>query len=203
MVEVTGNDFIDKLLEQAPPVATQPVRGQNYNFPYRYYLKPDGSVVQLQGDPQNRAYYADLGYHMLSQSPSRATGLSEEEQYVQVEYPKILKQQRAKAELINAIRKAAERNPTMALEDTFDDYSVEEIREYLKQVKEETGKDVRIVKPKRVAAREEAEEARLLAGVETSESMSIEGLQSKLIQGTGYDPIDQARRTRRGNGGAA
>jgi len=54
-----------------------------------------------------------------------------------------------------------------------------------------------------VAARQAAEEARLLQGVETAADASIEGLQSKLergreatLQGTGYDPIDQARRRR-------
>ena len=198
MPEATGNEFIDKLLEQAPPAVSQPARGQNYNYPYRWYLKTDGSVVQLQGDPQNRAYYQDLGYHMLGQAPGRGGGLSEEQQYVQVEYPKILKQQREKAGLINAIRRAGERYRDLNLEDTFDDYSVEEIREYLREIKTETGKDIRVVLPKRAAAREAAEDARLLSGVETAETMSIEGLQSKLEQGHGYDPIDQARRRRGG-----
>jgi hypothetical protein len=205
---VTENPFIDRLLEQTTPAATQPRRGQNYNYPLRWYLKPDGSVVQLQGDPQNRAYYADKGYHEMREQPGRDGGRSEVEQYLKVEYPAILKTQRDKAALINAIRRAGERYRDLQLEDTFDDYSVEEIREYLKQIKEETGKDIRVIMPKRQAAREAAEDARLLAGVETSETMSIEGLQAKLeagrhqtIQGAGYDPLEQARR-RSTRGGA-
>jgi hypothetical protein len=199
---VTESTFIDRLLDQTAPAAAQPKRGQNYNYPLRWYLKPDGSVVQLQGDPQNRAYYSDKGYHEMRESPGREGGLSEVEQYLKVEYPKILKTQREKAALINAIRRAGERYRDLQLEDTFDDYSVEEIREYLKQIKEETGKDIRVILPKRAAAREAAEDARLMAGVETSETMSIEGLQAKLSQGSGYDPIDQARR-RSTRGGAA
>lgn len=203
---VTENAFIDKLLEQTAPAALTPRRGQNYNYPLRWYLKPDGSVVQLQGDPQNRAYYADKGFHEMREQPGRDGGRSEVEQYLEVEYPQILKVQREKAALINAIRRAGERYRDLSLEDTFDDYSVEEIREYLKQIKEETGKDIRVIMPKRAAAREAAEDARLMAGVETSETMSIEALQAKLeggrsqtIQGTGYDPIEQAaRRSRRG-----
>jgi hypothetical protein len=41
-----------------------------------------------------------------------------------------------------------------------------------------------------------------MAGVETSETMSLEGLQAKLSQSSGYDPIEQARR-RTPRGGAA
>jgi len=197
---LSGNSFIDKLLEQTPPSASQPRHGQNYNYPLRLFLKPDGTVVQLQGDPQNRAYYQDKGYKMLSETPGR-DGASEVRQYLDLEYPKILKQQREKAALINAIRRAGQQYRDLNLEDTFDDYSVEEVREYLGDIKRETGKDIRVILPKRAQAREDARDAALLAGVETSQS--IEVLQSKLergqeqtIQGTGYDPLDQARRGR-------
>jgi hypothetical protein len=198
-------EFIDKLLEQTAPSASQPRHGQNYNYPQRHYLKTDGSVVLLQGDPQNRAYYQDKGYRLLSEAPSRNGGLSEVNQYRSVEYPKVLEQQRQKAALINAIRRAGERYRDLNLEDTFDDYSIEEIREYLADIKRETGKDIRVVLPKRTAAREEAADAALLRGVETSATMSIEALQAKIeggrsatIEGAGYDPMEQARRSRRG-----
>jgi len=199
--DITGNPFVDKLLDQTS-APQQPKVGQNYNYPLRHYLKPDGSVVALQGDPQNRAYYADKGYHEMRETPSREGGLSELEQYQTVEYPKILEQQREKANLINAIRRAGERYRDLMLEDTFDDYSVEEIREYLRQIKDETGKDIRVIKPKRQVARESAEEKRLLAGVETSASMSIEGLEAKLNASHGYDPLEQSRRRQRGGSAA-
>jgi hypothetical protein len=192
--------FLDSLLAGTPPQASQPMRGQNYNYPYRWFLKPDGSVVQLQGDPQNRAYYQDKGYRLLGQTPGRGGGLSEEQQYLSVEYPHILADQREKAALINAIRRAAERYRDLSLEDTFDEYSTEEVREYLKQIKAETGKDIRVIQPKRAQAREDAQDARLLAGVETAQSQSLEGLQGMLernrqaVQGTGYDPIEQAKK---------
>jgi hypothetical protein len=199
---VTGNPFIDKLLEQTPPAASQPRHGQNYNYPLRYYLKPDGTVVRLQGDPQNRAYYQDKGYRLLSDATGR-DGHSELHQYLEEEYPKILKQQRDKAALINAIRRAGEQYRDLNLEDTFDDYSVEEVREYLADIKRETGKDIRVILPKRAQAREDARDTALLAGVETSETQTLEALQSKIersreqtIEGTGYDPIEQARKQR-------
>ena len=197
--EITGNEFVDRLLEQTASVVAQPQRGVNYNYPPRWYLKPDGAVVQLQGDPGNRAYYADKGFHEMRETPGRDGSRSEVEQYLRVEYPKILKEQREKAALINAIRRAGERYKDLSLEDTFDDYSIEEIRQYLVDIKTETGKDIRVIMPKKVAAREAAEDARLMQGVETSATMSMEGLQAKLMQGTGYDPIEQSRRRPRGS----
>jgi hypothetical protein len=132
----TGNEFLDKLLDQTAPAVSMPRRGQNYNYPQRLYLKPDGVVVSLQGDPQNRAYYQDKGYRMLSETAGR-DGVSEAQHYRTVEYPKILKTQREKAAIINAIRRAGERYRDLNLEDTFDDYTVEELRDYLKQIKDE------------------------------------------------------------------
>lgn len=191
---VTGNTFIDNLLDQTPQNAFQPRRGQNYNYPLRAYLKPNGDVAWLQGDPVNRAYYQDKGFHMLSDLPGRNGSMSEVEQYRTVEYPKILKEQRDKAAIINAIRRAGERYRDLNLEDTFDDYSVDELRQYLADIKEETGKNIRVVLPRKAQAREEAQDRVLLTGVETSDTVSMEELQGKLERGHGYDPIDQARR---------
>jgi len=198
-------DFIDRLLEQAPPAASQPRRGQNYNYPQRLYLKPDGTVVSLQGDPQNRAYYQDKGFHLLSDAPGRADRKSEARQYVEDEYPTILADQIEKAKIINAIRRASDRDRNLTLEDTFDGWSLEQLREYLVQIKEETGKNIRIITPRNTPqARRDAAEERLLQGVETSEAASIEGLQATLergrtrtLEGTGYDPIEQSRRGRK------
>ena len=199
---LTGNAFLDGLLQQTPPQVSQPRRGQNYNYPLRWYLKTDGTVVRLQGDPQSRAYYQDKGFRLLGQTQMRGGGLSEEQEYLQNVYPSLLKEQREKAAIINAIRRAGERYRDLSLEDTFDDYSIPELREYLKQIKEETGKDIRVVLPKRQVQREELADQRLMAGVETAESASIEGLQgmlerSRQMQGQGYDPTVEARKAGR------
>ena len=180
---ITGNEFIDRLLEQTPASVSTPRRGQNYNYSERLYLKQDGSVVSLQGDPNNRALYQDKGYHLLSDTPGRGGTKSEVEQYRQVEYPVLLKEQRDKAGLINAIRKAGERYRDLNLEDTFDDYTVDELRAYLKQIKDDTGKDLRIILPKRAQAREDARDAALLAGVETSATVSMEEVAGKIERG--------------------
>lgn len=194
------NEFVERLLKQTAAAPSQPRRGQNYNYPSRLYMKTDGMVVSLQGDPQSRAYYQDKGFHLLGQSPTRGGDKSEERQYVEDEYPKLLREQREKAAIVNAIRRAGERYRDLALEDTFDDYSIDELREYLQQIKQDTGKDIRVILPKRAAAREAAAEAQLLAGVETSASQSIEGLQSILERSQGYDPTEQGRRRGRPGG---
>jgi hypothetical protein len=181
--QVTGNAFLDTLLEQAPPTASQPRRGQNYNYEERLYLKPDGTVVQLQGDPHNRAYYQDKGYHMLSDSPGRNSQKSEVRQYLEDEYPKLLKEQREKAAIINAIRRAESRDAALNIDTDYDIMSVQELRDFLKQVKEESGKNIKVIVGKHRDDAPDATERRLLQGVDTTAQSSIEALQAQLTRG--------------------
>jgi hypothetical protein len=179
---VTGNPFLDQLLEQAPQTASQPRRRQDYNYPLKRYLLPDGRVELLQGDPHNRAYYSDKGYRLLSDLPGRNGGLSEVDQYVQVEYPKLLAEQREKALIINSIRKACERDSALAsVPQDYDDYTLEELREELQSIKEQYGKNIPIIRSKK---RRElmSPEDRLLAGVETTEQTSMEALEARRQQ---------------------
>lgn len=178
---VTGNSFLDGLLEKAPAGPSTPKRGQNYNYPLRRYLLPDGRVEQLQGDPHNRAYYEDKGYHLLSDIPGRNGGLSEVDQYLQVEYPTLLAEQREKAQIINAIRRAGERDRNLNFEDDFDDLSLDEMRAELKRIQDDYGKPIRISKSR---AAERADRARdvLLQGVETTEQTSMEALEVRRQQ---------------------
>ena len=178
---ITGNAFLDSLLERTPVAPSVPRRGQNYNYPERLYLLPDGRVEYLQGDPHNRAYYEDKGYHLMSDTPGRDGRPSEVDQYLQIERPKLLAEQREKAALINTIRRAGERYRDLKLEDTFDDYSIAEIREYLADIKTRTGHDIRVVMPKRAQAREDARDAALLAGIETAAETSIEAVEARRV----------------------
>lgn len=187
---ITGNPFLDGLLERAPAAASTPRRGQNYNYPLRRYLLPDGRVELLQGDPHNRAYYEDKGFHLLSEAPGRDGRPSEVDQYVQVEYPKLLTEQIEKAKIINAIRRANDHNPTLNLDEDYDDYSLEDLRQELLDIKERYGVDIKPAHtPRRKQARMTPED-RLLAGVETTEQTSLEAL-------------EQRRKARPPQGGAA
>lgn len=181
----TGNPFLDHLLEQAPPVASQPKRGQNYNYPEKLYLKPDGTVVSLQGDPHNRAYYQDKGYHLLSDAPGRGGQKSEVRQWAEDEYPKILEEQRQKAAIINAIRRAEARDAALNIDTDYDIMSLEELRDFLRQVKEESGRNIRVIVGKHRDDAPSALERNLLQGVETTESSSIEAVEARRQQRQG------------------
>jgi hypothetical protein len=176
---ITGNEFLDSLLERTPVAPSQPRRGQNYNYPERLYLLPSGRVAQLQGDPHNRAYYEDKGYHLLSESPGRDGRPSEVEQFTKIEYPKILAEQREKANIINAIRRAGERDRNLNLgDDEWDDLTLEEMRAEFQRIQAEYGKPIKMVRS-RASERAEAAKDRMLVGVETTEQMSIEAVEQR------------------------
>ena len=160
-------------------------RGQNYNYPLRWYATPNGDIVQLQADPESRALYTDLGFHLLADQAARGQDLSEVEEWERIERPKVIAEQRRRAALINAIRRADQQNPTLMLNmDTIDDDPTDELEEMITSIKAQ-GQKVRVVDttPKRGDAPEPQ-----LRGVETAATNSLEDLQRKLD-----DPAAQAR----------
>ena len=74
--------------------------------------------MQLQSDPNNRALYADLGFHLLADQAARGESLSEVEEWERLERPRVIAEQRERAKLINAIRKAEAKDPTLLLIDS-------------------------------------------------------------------------------------
>jgi hypothetical protein len=195
--------FTDRMVEKTLGHPVQPKRGQNYNYPLRWYAKPDGDIVRLQSDPQSRAYYADKGYHLLADVAARGESMSEIEEWEQLERPRVIAQQKRKAELINAIRRADAKDPTLSVLvdlDRIDDESIEALEDMVKDIRAR-GTPIRVVS---TPARAEPVPD-LLRGVEVAETNSLEDLQRKLnaegaqtrtIQGTGHDPIDESRRRR-------
>ena len=100
--------FLQKILErthEVPEDFESSKREPSYNYPLRLYLKPDGTVVSLQGDPNNRALYTDKGFYCLLDDEAK--------HYREVEYPKILAETRRKAHLIGTIRKMFQREPSL------------------------------------------------------------------------------------------
>lgn len=101
----------------------QPGRGPVYNHPPLWYAKPDGDVVSLQGDPQNRAYYTDKGYAVLRPE--------EVEEWLRVVRPQVLAETRARARLITGIRQIAARHPGVEVLSDLNAASVEELQGFL------------------------------------------------------------------------
>ena len=96
-----------------------------YNNPLLYYMKTDGEIVCLQGDPGNRAFYEELGYVVLRPEevntytkdqyrmvPDGRGGMKREVIRPAVRRL-VIKEQRRRAELITMIRNIASRNPTV------------------------------------------------------------------------------------------
>lgn len=195
--------FTDRMVEKTLGRPVQPKRGQNYNYSLRWYAKPDGDIVQLQSDPQSRAYYADKGYHLLADTAARGEAMSEVEEWERLERPRVIEEQRKRAKLINAIRSTEAKDPTLLLDtDDIDSRPTEELEEMIVDIRARGGK-VRVID--KVFSRKPEPEPDL-RGVETNQTNALEDLQRKLeapgaqtrtIEGTGKDPIDDARRRAR------
>jgi len=180
------------LLERLESRATTPTNpnanhGLNYNYPLAWYRRPDGDIVQLQADPNNRAMYEDLGFVLLRPAEAR-----EWETDVR---PQVVLEQKHKARLITAIRKLEHTVPQLVLDDDenfgFAERTVEELQELFDGYCEQFG-----IKPKLPAIKpEKASPADTrLRGVETSQTMTPAELEGKLVRGQGYDPTREARR---------
>jgi len=98
-------------------------RAPAYNHRMLWYMKPDGDVVKLQGDPGNRAYYEDKGYVVLSPEEIQAwerdrtvtrwnpeTGERESKVVAPSIRRQVLKLQRERAMMISMIRGIATRH---------------------------------------------------------------------------------------------
>lgn len=163
------SEFTRKLLEQTRPVPKDftAEREPSYNIPYRWYLKPDGSFVSLQGDSKNRAMYQDKGFHLLDRE--------EQQRYLEVERPNIIREQRHKANLITSLRKLIGREATLSGYDgdqewdsSLDLMSIPRLEEEWRDLCSQTSHpDRKVPSPPRY--RDDADpDARLLAGVETT-----------------------------------
>jgi hypothetical protein len=152
-----------------------------YNIPTRIYLKPPPknrpgdppTYVELQGDAKNRAHYQDKGYYLLTPE--------EERQYREVERPRIVQEQRARAALINAMRLLVKREATLSgyIDDSEWDDSLSSMttdrleEEWHMLVKQTPNPNRRLPRAERVREERDAEAARLLAGVETVAPRSV------------------------------
>jgi len=162
------------LAEQARPTKRGFVReGLPYNYPLRWYARPDGDIVKLQGDPNNRTYYEDKGFHLLTEEEVHVWEAGERE--------KVVAEQRRKAAIITAFRRLEVRVPAFILDDElsrdFADMSADAILEEYHLACAEAN-----VKPQIRQSRHKAEPRDAqLAGIETG---SVDDRLQGLLDGT-------------------
>jgi hypothetical protein len=149
-----------------------------FNYPMLWYCRPDGDVVQLQGDPNNRAMYEDLGFHVLTRP--------EVQQWESVERAKVVAAQKEKAGIITAIRTYAARTPGYVLEydqpntdEAFSDMSIDRLREVVAEIEQEKGSKIRTPRPKPEPKTSKADAQ--VSGIETG---AVDQRIAGLIDGT-------------------
>jgi hypothetical protein len=185
------SDLLERLEARAPGSPGPSVRHNlSYNFPLVWYRRPDGDIVQLQSDPNNRAMYEDLGFVLLRPAEAR-----EWEQEIR---PDLILAQKKKARLISAIRRLESRVPQFVLDDDenfgFKDMDVDTLQEVFDDYCNQFSIKPRL--PPIPPERNSSSDANM-AGVETNAMHSREELEGKLQRGQGYDPIAEARKVRR------
>jgi len=140
-----------------------------YNYPLRWYRRPDGDIVQLQGDPNNLAMYEDLGFVVLSPRETR--------EWLENIQPRVVEQQRRCALLITAMRRFAQREGIVLEYDEmnrdpsallFSDLSLQELEEFFAELAEQYPGKLRM--PRTKADRQPSTRAQSdpnLRGIET------------------------------------
>lgn len=115
-------------------------RGQPYNYEPLWYGRPDGEIVRLAGDPQNRAYYEDKGYAVLRPG--------EVEEWERDWRPQRLAALREKASIITTIRRIGSKHPGVEIVDNLDDLDTPDLREFLEELGKVTGAPVKVLSKK-------------------------------------------------------
>jgi hypothetical protein len=115
--------LLGQLRSRTKKVRERVQRAPAYNHKPMWFMKPDGDVVRLQGDPGSRAYYEDKGYVPLTADETRLwerdqkrrewnpqTGEMEEKVVSRALRKQVISLQRERAALITTIREIASRH---------------------------------------------------------------------------------------------
>lgn len=157
-----------------------------YNNPYLWYMKTDGEIVYLQGDPGNRAYYEEKGYVVLRQEevgaytkdktrqvPDGRGGFRKE--IVQPAVRRlVLTEQRKRAELITTIRNIALKNPAVELAGDLSITPTEELEGLLKQLKGNQSINFTLLQARQRTRADDYDDDELTAGVELHSGVELE-----------------------------
>jgi len=157
-----------------------------YNNPYLHYMKTDGEIVLLQGDPGNRAYYEEKGYVVLRPEevaaytkdttrtvPDGRGGFRKE--IIQPAVRRIvLQEQRRRAELIGTIRNVAQKNPSVELAGDLSITPTEELEDLLAQLKGNQSINFTLLSARQRTRADDFDDADMTQGVELESGVELE-----------------------------
>jgi hypothetical protein len=144
-------ELLKKLQAQTVPASGNATRPPIYNAPDRWYAKPDGDIVKLQGDAASQAYYVSKGFHLLTPAetqewlggpPSQEKALLAAGKGVR---GLVVAEQRKRATLITTLRRIALKHPGVDIAGDLDVTPTEELEGMLEQIKRMTGGNVAVV----------------------------------------------------------
>jgi hypothetical protein len=157
-----------------------------YNNPMLWYMKRDGEVVQLQGDPGNRAYYEEKGFVVLRQEevdaylkdrtrtvPDGRGGFKREVLQPAVRRL-VLQEQRRRAELITTIRNVASRNATVEIAGDLSLTPTDELDQLLQQLKSNQSINFTLLQARQRDKADEFLDDDLTTGVELASGVELE-----------------------------
>ena len=132
-----ARDLLARLHAQTLPGIVQASRPPAYNAPDRWYAKPDGDIVLLQGDAASQAYFVAKGFHLLTPAETR--------EWLEVVRPLVVKEQNKRARLITTLRRIAAKHPGVELVGDLEITPTDELEDMLAQLKAITGGNVAVV----------------------------------------------------------
>jgi hypothetical protein len=177
-----------------------------YNNPYLWYMKTDGEVVQLQGDPGNRAYYEEKGYVVLrpeevalylkdtTRSVPDGKGGFKKEILQPAIRRLVLAEQRRRAELITTIRNIAAKNPAVELAGDLSITPTDELEGLLAQLKGNQSIHFTLLEARHRGRTEDDDDTEMVAGIEMQSGVELERKLEAYNQARSQNQLTDTRR---------
>jgi hypothetical protein len=149
-------------------------RAPAYNHRMLWYMKPDGEIVPLQGDPGNRAYYEDKGFVVLRPNEEQVFLRGDSGRAIPPIRRVVIAEQRRRAVLITTIRNIASRNPSVELVGDLSITPTDELEALLTDLRGAQGINFRLLEARqRTAPDYDERDDKVLEGLEAGSAHDL------------------------------
>lgn len=135
--EDAGPDLLERLRGRTSGSFRRAHLAAAYNHPALWYMRPDGDVVRLPGDPIKRAYYEDKGFAVLRPEEVR--------EWLREVRPQVVAGQRERAGLLNTIHSIERRYKEVELMPDLDEMDVAELQGIIGELGKATGAPIKVI----------------------------------------------------------